>query len=208
MGNRMRGKLVLAILLLLFSAFASCAEEKEKKFEVLFAGGSSYATSRNVFSLAAGFSYHVRSNLALSFDIGLAYHVPYLDLLEYLKIEEGQYHTISVDNQYRLFSSFSAEYLFDVYPRLKPFLTAGVGWCGDYVDFSAYGFQLKQDGAITCSEYGRCEYRKSGFPLILVGGGVRYYIGDRAVLKVTGRGLGFGSDFVTYQVIVSWGFRF
>jgi hypothetical protein len=218
MGYKLKGRIVTAILLslLLFGAFSSFAEEKEKRFEVLFSGGASYATSRFGFSPGVTFSYYLRDNLALSFDFGVAFHIPHLDFLELIEWMDGYTIIIDAISHYRLFSSLSAEYSFDVSPRLKPFLAAGVGWCRDYAKFSLWvqeliwteGIPFPLDGTITCSVYGDCKYRKSDFPLLILGGGIRCPVRENEVLKVMVRVMDPGGDSANYQIIAGWGFRF
>jgi hypothetical protein len=227
MGYKLKGRIVTAILLslLLFSAFSSYAEEKEKRFEILFSGGAAYATSRTAFSVGTSFSYHLKRNIVLSVDIGTAHQLPYLDFPEIVKLEEGYRTMIRVENRYRLFSSLSAEYSFDVSPRIKPFVTAGVGWCRDYTHFDLGVVKLKptEDGvewepitgipfqldeSITCSADGDCKYRKSDFPLLIVGGGIRCSLGSNTFLKVMVRVMDPGGDFATYQSLIGWGIRF
>lgn len=218
MKFNLRGRIALIILLFTFPyfAFSAYAGEKEKtpRFEILFSGGASYATSRVGFSPGVGFSYYLRKNLALSLDFGVAFSIPELDFREFgIPVGEAVQHTeVRVENQYRLFSFLSAEYSFDISPQVKPFLTAGVGWCRDYAGFSVF----------TCGRYypdpswfvwyetniGDYKHREDRFPLLLFGGGIKYYVREKDFLKVTLRGLGPGSDFTTYQLIVGWGFRF
>jgi hypothetical protein len=232
MGYKLKGRIVTAILLslLLFTAFSSFADEKEKlkRFEVLFSGGASYATSRFGFSPGVSFSYYLRDNLALSLDFGVAYHIPELDFYE-LGVPpggaKGIHINLGVDEQSRLFSSLSAEYNFDLSPEIKPFISAGLGWCRDYNDFELWIYKVNQteagvqfelldyipfqlDESITCSGYGRYKYRKSNFPLLILGGGIRYSLGSNTFLKVMVRVMDLGGDFATYQLITSWGFRF
>jgi hypothetical protein len=216
MGHKLRRRVVTAILLflLLVTAFSTFAEEKEKleRFEVLFAGGASYATSRFGFSPGVSFSFYPMRNLVLSFDFGVAYHIPELDFRQFGEPvkEAAQAHIdVRVKSQYRLFSSLSAEYSFDISPRLKPFLTAGIGWCRDYLDITVYGWYYPDPSGYEYEFHSEdVKYRQSGSPLLLVGGGVRYPVRKNEVLKVMVRVLDPGGDFAIYQLIAGWGFRF
>jgi hypothetical protein len=209
MGYKLKGRIVTTILpfLLLFGAFSSYAEEKEKRFEVLFAGGASYATSRFGFSPGVSFSFYPMRNLALSLDFGVAYHLPDLDFRQFgITVGEGnQEIRISVRNQYRLFSFLSAEYHFVASPRLKPFVTAGVGWCRDHADFTVMSWSYPASGHFSIVQG---KHRSSRFPLVILGGGIRYSVRKNEVLKVTVRLLDPGGDFATYQLVAGWGFRF
>ena len=213
MKFNLRGRVALIILLFTFHyfAFSAYAGEKEKtpRFEILFSGGASYATSSVGFSPGIGFSCYLKGNLALSLDFGVAYRIPELDFRQF-GIPVGKADTdiyIRVNEQYRLFVSISADYLFDVSPRLKPFITAGVGWCRDYANFLAL-IKNYPDSSWYKINSGDSKHRKDGFPLLLFGGGIKYYVREKDFLEVTLRGLGPGSDFTTYQLIVGWGFRF
>ncbi|MCD6452512.1 MAG: hypothetical protein J7L64_09170 [Acidobacteria bacterium] len=194
-----------------------------KRFEISFSGGASYATSRTVFLLGTSFSYYLTDKLAFSFDLGVAYHIPYLDFAELLKVPTGYSVAITVYSQYRIFSSLGAEYSFDISPEFKPFITIGVGWCRDCLNFHLGASKLQENGtgweeinsipfslnkAIVCSEGGNCKYRKSGFPLLLIGAGFRHPLGSKTSFKVMARALNPGGEFSTYQLVISWGIRF
>ncbi|MCD6451168.1 MAG: hypothetical protein J7L64_02215 [Acidobacteria bacterium] len=208
MGSKSQKRMVTLIFLssLLVSSFSAYAEE-EKRFEVLFCGGVSYATSCFGFSPGVSFSYYLRSNLTLSLDFGAAYHLPDLDFRQFgITVGEGEQEIrVSVRNHYRLFSFLSAEYHFATSPRLKPFVTAGVGWCWDHADLTVNTWSYPAPGEFSIAQE---RYRSSRFPLFLVGGGLRYYVRKNEVLRVTVRLLDPGGDFTTYQFIAGWGFCF
>jgi hypothetical protein len=213
MRYKLRGKVAFFILfsILLLFAISSYAGERRKRFEILFSAGGSFAGSRFVFTPSIGFSFYLMNNLAISADFGAAYHIPELDFREFgIPIGEAEQYThVIVSGHYRLFSSISAEYSFELSPRFTPFVTAGVGWCRDYADifYESWDYPYSY-GWETYFSYDLAYRKGAKSPLLVLGGGIRFPISDTNFLKLTVRGLGPGSDFSTYQLIAGWGFRF
>jgi len=196
---------MLLVILLLGSAVLALAEEKGRRFEVSLSGGISYATSSFGFSPELGFSFYPVENLALSFGFGVAYHLPELDFRQFADLVGDATQDeiiVRVRSQYRLFSTLSAEYSFDLSPRIKPFASAGIGWCGDYVDINVYNWTSSN-----LANSKDVRYRKNG-SFFLFGGGIGCPLGENGVLKLMLRVLNPGGDFSTYQVIARLGFRF
>ena len=206
--DELRWKIAIVVILSLIIAFPSFAKEKGKQCEFLFFAGGSYATSRFGPSLGVSFSYHLTDHFVFSSDLGAAYHIPQLDFPKLIEFEKKSY--LIVNSQYRLLFSFRGEYSFDVSPRFEPFLTVGAGWSKDRVDFevSIYSISSKFDESITCSEDGECRYQKSAFPLFILGGGVRCYLGSKVFCKVMIWAVDPGGYFSTYQIMAGWGVRF
>jgi len=216
MSSRWKGRIAFATILpvLVFALSAYGGEKEIKKFEILLSAGSSSTASGTGFSPSAGFTFYLRKNLALSADFGISYHIPRIDFQEEFGIPVGEaerYVHIRIGKNYRLFSSVALEYSFPLSRRWKPFLTAGISWCRDYVDFKYTGSVMNDYipyGAPVPYETDYT-YRKSpNAPLMLLGGGIRCRTFNDQFIKFSLRNLGVGTDFATYQLIVSWGFRF
>jgi len=214
MECKLKSRIILAVFLslLLFTVFSAKADERKKRFEVLFSGGASYATSRLGFSPGVGFSYYITNNMALSFDFGVAYRIPELDFRQYWipKLEAAITHiTATVDSQYRLLSSLSVEYDFAFLSRVEPFITTGIGWCWDRVDIELFHLYFLDSQLVAPKAYlENIKYRDSGSYLFLIGGGIRYPVRDNEVLKIMVRTLHPGGEFATYQITIGWGFKF